>query len=313
MLSHSRCATTAKSARPCLTHHGAAVDASSGTGFYAEISSDFTIHINKDISFHADAYGHIWVDGDGPELAASADLSLNIPESAFLWEAPPCGIYVGAGFQIGKFSHGGDRIRGFKGSLDLNVCSVFDLSEDVFVDDSGNVHTGEGSNYTLIDAGNGASYLLARLGNGQVAVRRVAGLASPKAPGETDVPVTVVPGQTATLFNLTWRRGAPTLRLTAPDGTVYTRGTNWARAISCTWPPTARASRPATRAARCSTCPRRGRASGTSPWATCTATKATAWSCRARRRSRRWPSRRRQRPAARLALLHHVPHDRDRR
>jgi len=206
-----------------LTHHGPAVDASSGTGFYAEISSDFSIHINKDISFHADAYGHIWVDGDGPELAASADLSLNIPESAFLWEVPPCGIYVGAGFQIGKFSHGGDRIRGFKGSLDLDICSAFNLSEDIFVDDSGNVHTNQGSNYTLIDASNGTSYLLARAGNGQVAVRRIQGLASPKAPGETDVPVTVAPGQTATLFNLTWRRGAPTLRLTAPDGTVYTR------------------------------------------------------------------------------------------
>ena len=206
-----------------LTHHGPAVDASSGTGFYAEISSDFSIHINKDINFHADAYGHIWVDGDGPELAASADLSLNIPESAFLWEVPPCGIYVGAGFQIGKFSHGGDRIRGFKGSLDLDICSAFNLSEDIFVDDSGNVHTNQGSNYTLIDASNGTSYLLARAGNGQVAVRRIQGLASPKAPGETDVPVTVAPGQTATLFNLTWRRGAPTLRLTAPDGTVYTR------------------------------------------------------------------------------------------
>jgi len=206
-----------------LTHHGLQVDQSSGTGFYAEISSDFTIHINNDISFHADAYGHIWVDSDGAELAASADLSLNIPESAFAWEIPPCGIYVAAGFQIGKFSHGSDRIRGFKGSLDLNVCSVFDLSEDVFVDDSGNVHINEGSNYTLIDASNGTAYLLARAGNGQVAVRRVQGLAAPEAPGEMSVPVTVAPGQTATLFNLTWRRGAPTLTLTAPDGTTYTR------------------------------------------------------------------------------------------
>jgi len=207
-----------------LTHHGVTVDQSSGTGFYAEISSDFTIHINNDISFHADAYGHIWVDNDGAELAASADLSLNIPESAFAWEIPPCGIYVAAGFEIGKFSHNGSgSVRGFKGSLDLNVCSVFDLSEDVFVDDSGNVHINEGSNYTLIDASNNTAYLLARAGNGQVAVRRVQSLAAPEAPGAMSVPVTVAPGQMATLFNLTWRRGAPTLTLTAPDGTTYTR------------------------------------------------------------------------------------------
>jgi len=204
-----------------LTHHGVTVDHSIGTGFFAEVSSDLVIHINRDISFHADAYGHIWVDQSGPELAATADMSLNLPESAFLWEVPPCGITAGAGIEVGKFTRGSDTVRGFKGSVSLHVCSVFDLNEDIFVDDSGNVHLNEGSNYTLIDTGNQAAYLLTRAADGQVAMREMHGVAAPTRAQQMVVPVTVVPGQTATLVNLIYRAGAPALSVTAPDGTVY--------------------------------------------------------------------------------------------
>jgi len=205
-----------------LTHHGAAVDASNGVGLYAEISSDLVFHVNKDISFHADAYGHIWIDSDGPELTASADISLNIPKDAFATLIPPCGLSLAAGVAIGRFSHGSDTVRGIKGYFDADICDLFSLSENVFIDSSGGVHVGSAGDYTLIDAGNGTAYLLARLSDGQLAIRRVHALAKPLAPAQVVVPVTVKPGQTATDFVLSWRHGAPSITLTAPDGATYT-------------------------------------------------------------------------------------------
>ncbi len=208
-----------------LTNHGYAIDTSpTSTGLYAEVSSDLTVHANKDITFHAGAYGHIWVDQYGPELAATADLSLNVPQDAFLTLIPPCGTHVNAGVQLGSFRYGNNqRVFGIKGYFDASVCDLFALSENAFIDTSGNVHIGSAGDYTLIDAGNGTSYLLARLRDGRVAIRRVHALAAPlHAATQTTVPVTVVPGQSDTDFVLSWRRGHPSIALTAPDGTVYT-------------------------------------------------------------------------------------------
>ncbi len=202
--------------------NGTGLYAENGTGLYAEISSDLVFHVNEDISFHADAYGHIWIDGDGPELTASADISLNIPKDAFATLIPPCGLSLAAGVAIGRFSHGSDTVRGIKGYFDADICDLFSLSENVFIDSSGGVHVGSAGDYTLIDAGNGTAYLLARLSDGQVAIRRVRVLAKPLAPAQVVVPVVVKPGQTATDFVLSWRRGAPSITLTAPDGTTYT-------------------------------------------------------------------------------------------
>lgn len=56
----------------------------------------------------------------------------------------------------------------------------------------------------------------------------VAGVTRRGAPAnsfyQNDVDVRVVPGQKTTVFGLRWKRGAPTLTVTAPDGTVYTYG-----------------------------------------------------------------------------------------
>jgi len=56
----------------------------------------------------------------------------------------------------------------------------------------------------------------------------VAGVTRRGAPAgsfyQKDVDVRVVPGQKTTVFGLRWKHGAPTLTVTAPDGTVYTYG-----------------------------------------------------------------------------------------
>jgi len=60
------------------------------------------------------------------------------------------------------------------------------------------------------------------LPNGEQTIRRVRVLAASLHAQQTVFSVRVLPGQTTTLIGLEWRRGAPTLTLTAPDGTVYT-------------------------------------------------------------------------------------------
>lgn len=80
-----------------LPLNGARVDQSPSTGFYAEISVSRDLENNgRTISIGGSAYAHIWADGAGPELAATADVHVVIPASALKTLIPPFGISVKA-------------------------------------------------------------------------------------------------------------------------------------------------------------------------------------------------------------------------
>lgn len=150
-----------------------------GLGLYAVVGSNVDIHINKDVTFNINARAHMWVDGDGPELAASADVGFHVPTSAFYTLIPPCPFDFNGSAEIGKFYSGGGKVAGVKGEFSANVCDAFSFDESVFIDDGGHVHLGDVSGYTLIQGQNQNGYLLARLGNSATALTRVSAIASP--------------------------------------------------------------------------------------------------------------------------------------
>jgi len=223
--------------------YGQQVDVGPSTGLYAEVSSSYKICLNKCAGGDASAHVHLWADADGPEIAAVASIHAYL-DKAFIasppWpipDIPPCGVDGYADVQFGKFhnSNDGSNVRGIKGDVGLHVC-FFDISAHLFIDAHGGVHAralghdfgGGGVQYTLIDAGANNSYLFTRLADGSTMLRRIPArpvatgtLAAPLPARQATVPVVVVPGQTDTLFSLLWRHGAPTLSVTAPDGTVY--------------------------------------------------------------------------------------------
>ncbi len=217
-----------------LTQHGARIDASSSTGLYAEVSGSFTIPAPSDCDpdkqectgIYGDAYMHIWRDDSGPELAATADITAKIPRDAFggksVFGLPSCDVSATAGVQIGRFSYGnGQSVRGIKGDIQADVCS-FTFDVGIFIDEHGNITTSDVNGYELIDSANNVAYLLTRLPGQAAALQPVHALAAPLKAQQVVVPVRVTPGQKNTVFELGWRSGAPTLSLTAPDGTVYT-------------------------------------------------------------------------------------------
>lgn len=150
-----------------------------GLGLYAVLGSNLDVHINKDITFNLNARAHIWVDSDGPELAASAAVGFHVPTDAFYTFIPPCSFDFSGSAQVGKFYYRGGKVGGFKGEFAANVCDAFSFDESIFVDDSGNVHLGDVSGYTLIEGQNHDGYLLARLGDGSVHLTHIVAVASP--------------------------------------------------------------------------------------------------------------------------------------
>lgn len=230
-----------------LSNHGHAVDTSpNSTGVYAELSGDIPVgpaHIGGDL------YGHLWLDGDGPEIAASVGINATLPAGAFgSVSAPfslfgwtpgisilPCAIKLNAETQLGKFTYNDGTtqytLRGIKGTVSGNLCELLkgDKSFLLAFDNSG-VHTYLDSqaarfslvDYSLSDAGRDVAYLRTLLPNGDSTIQRVKVLAAPLHARQAVIPVRIVPGERDVLFTLVRKAGAPTLTVTAPDGTVYT-------------------------------------------------------------------------------------------
>jgi len=230
-----------------LSNHGHAVDTSpNSTGVYAELSGDIPVgpaHLSGDL------YGHLWLDGDGPEIAASVGInatlpagsfsSISAPFSLFGWTPGisilPCDIKLNAETQLGKFNYNDGTtqytLRGIKGTVSGNLCDLLkgDKSFLLAFDNSG-VHTYLDNqaasfslvDYSLSDAGRDVAYLRTLLPNGDSTIQRVKVLAAPLHARQAVIPVRIVPGERDVLFTLVRKAGAPSLTLTAPDGTVYT-------------------------------------------------------------------------------------------
>ncbi len=208
---------------------GQQIDASTSTGLYAAASVRAGFYPNKGkyVGIQGFGYLHVWVDRGGPELAATAAIEGQVPQDAFggwwIFGLPPCDLQAGADAQIGKFTQKGSRskVLGLKAELYARVCGI-SFRVGIFVDKDGHFKLGNVGDYQLYDTLNNTAYLITTLPNGEQTIRRVAVLAAPLHAQQTVFPVRVLPGQTTTLIGLEWRRGAPTLTLTAPDGTVYT-------------------------------------------------------------------------------------------
>jgi len=213
-----------------LTNHGAGVDTNSNsTGLYAEVSGGYSICLDNCASITADAYAHVWIDSDGPEIAASARIAASVDKSFIAWEIAPCGFSAGADVELGRFRDltAGGTARGIKGRIAATVdCGKlipnFHFHKDIFIDDHAGVHIFSVDDYQLIDDSSGAAYLVTRLPDGGTMARRVRALAGPLHARQVTVPLRVMPGQTDTTVTLLWHGGAPSLTLTAPDGTTYT-------------------------------------------------------------------------------------------
>ncbi len=175
-----------------------AKQASHGTGLYAEVNGSLSATLHETAYLAFDVRGHIWVDGDGPELAASASIAAHLPSDFVSPGLPPCGADASASAQLGKFYDGsGNKTFGVKADFDVHVCPVditwgicsiscshthtdLHLSAGIFIDDHGNAHFDD-SGYTLIEGQNHDGYLLARLGDGGAVLSRVGPLVLPPA------------------------------------------------------------------------------------------------------------------------------------
>ena len=105
-----------------MAQHGAQIDRSASTGFYAEVSiAKQLVRNGRVIDIGGSAYAHIWRDGDGPELAAVAEAHLKIPESAIVTMVPPFAVSAGAHAEIGKFRGNGGVRKGVKAGVSAQV------------------------------------------------------------------------------------------------------------------------------------------------------------------------------------------------
>lgn len=269
-----------------LPLNGARVDQSPSTGFYAEISVSRDLeHNGRTVSIGGSAYAHIWADGAGPELAATADAHVVIPAGALVTLVPPFGISVKASAQIGKFSDKGATYKGVKAAISAGTdqsqsatvsephtsytgwdCSQYSwynplkavckganglkkfvsyvskvvtsivhlrFNQTIFISSDGSLKWSNIGGYSLIDPG------LSRKGNASIP-RTMLGIHLSGVPAATSiemvgaqvlhapagvatvtVPMTITRGQTDAVFDLTWRKGAPTFYLLAPDGRIY--------------------------------------------------------------------------------------------
>ncbi len=103
---------------------GQQIDASTSTGLYAaaSVSAGFTPRKDKFVGIQGFGYLHVWVDGDGPELAATADIEGQVPRDAFggwwIFGLPPCDLQAGADAQLGRFIRkDGSKVLGLKAEL----------------------------------------------------------------------------------------------------------------------------------------------------------------------------------------------------
>ncbi len=167
-----------------------------GTGIYVIVGASVGFHAAEDITAYINARAHLWVDSNGPEIAASGDIGAKIPANAFFPLIPPCAADVNAHGELGTFVNGSNRVLGVKARFTANICPEylsklglnFSLDESAFVDQNGNLHTTDVNSYALLQGQNGGGYLLAHLGNGRTRLSRVAPVfalpaSSPSAPG----------------------------------------------------------------------------------------------------------------------------------
>ena len=232
-----------------LPTHGSTIDNSVSTGFYAEISvgKDFDIRQGKTISIEGDAYAHIWVDSDGPEIAATASIDVDVPTSSIAPLIPPCGLSAEADAAIGKFidSDNGDKYFGVKAGVQVDICKIsFGLHVLVYLDNGVHLKWKNLDGYTLYDTANTPLTLLPVLGALAPAaaswrpVLRAADLsganAAPNLPILSDqvvyapsslpsvtTKVQILPNESEAVFVLAWKAGSPSFSLAAPDGTTY--------------------------------------------------------------------------------------------
>jgi len=221
-----------------LRTNGTRIDASGGTGVYAEVTLGRSFHFRGDITIQGSAYAHIWKDSDGAELTASIGATVDVPSGSVFVALPPFSLHFDTNATLGKFRNGSQTYRGIKFGINFYVqtgCVTFrkkkhcaidkTFSYSAFVNSNGSTHT-DADNYTLIDAGNNVGYLLANLPDGSAIARRVQAhvLAAPLHTRRMETTLRILPGQRDGIFTLYWRHGAPRLTLIAPDGTRYAQG-----------------------------------------------------------------------------------------
>jgi len=192
-----------------------------GTGAYVEANGGTGVQMfGHHARLNIDAFGQLYLARGQALVVATVNGTVSV---SFL------GLDGQVLGQLGRFRGQGRTVLGIKATLSATIHGYFGdfhITRSIFIDQHGNVYITGANDFVLVGPNGMSVRRLAGVtpapAGAALAGHGRAGAATMPTAGTTEAPFRVVPGQSQTLFELTWRRGAPTLALVAPDGRVIT-------------------------------------------------------------------------------------------